>query len=81
MDESLLLNGKERDRLKVLHEVKKRYITQRQAAEQLKLSTCWVKKLRKRPRESGDRAVVHGLKGRASNRKIAAKLSSLSHVL
>jgi transposase len=73
VDESLLLSGEERDRLKVLHEVKKRHITQRQAAEQLKLSTRWVKKLLKRLRERGDRAVVHGLKGRPSNRKIAGE--------
>lgn len=71
MDESLLLNGEERDRLKVLHEVRKGHITQRQAAEQLKLSRRWIKKLVKRLRERGDRAVIHGLKGRASNRKIA----------
>jgi biotin operon repressor len=48
VDERLLLNGEERDRLKVLPEVKKRHITQRQAAEQLKLSTRSVKKLMKR---------------------------------
>jgi transposase len=73
VDESLLLNGEERDRLKVLHEVKKGHITQRQAAEQLKLSTRWVKKLVKRLRENGDGSVLHGLKGRPSNRKIAGK--------
>ena len=71
MDESLLLNGEERDRLKVLHEVKKGYITQRQAAERLKMSKRWIKKLVKRLRERGDRAVIHGLKGRTSNRKMA----------
>lgn len=71
MEESLLLNGEERDRLKVLHEVRKGHITQRRAAEQLKLSRRWVKKLVKRLRERGDRAVIHGLKGRTSNRKIA----------
>lgn len=70
MEESILLSGGERDRLKVFHEVKQGHITQRQAAEQLKLSTRWVKKLVKRMRENGDRAVVHGLKGRPSNRRI-----------
>lgn len=73
MEESLLLNGEERDRLKVLHEVKKGHITQRQAAEQLKLSTRWVKKLVGRLRKKGDQAIVHGLKNRRSNRKIADK--------
>lgn len=74
MDESLLLNGEERDRLKVLHEVGKGHLTLRQAAEQLKLSRRWVKKLVKWLRERGDRAVIHGLKGRASNRKIAGEI-------
>ena len=59
MDESLLLNGKERDRLKVLHEVTKGHITQRQAAEQLKLSMRWVKKLVKRLRERGEIGRAH----------------------
>lgn len=70
MDESLLLNGEERDRLKVLHEVRQGHITQRQAAEQLKLSRRWVKELVRRLRAAGDAVVRHGLKGRKSNRKI-----------
>jgi hypothetical protein len=37
--------AKERDRLKVLHEVKKRHITQKQAAGELGLSVRWVRKL------------------------------------
>lgn len=68
-----MLNGEERDRLKVLHEVKKGHISQRQAAEELKLSRRWVRKLVKRLREQGDRAVKHGLKGRRSNRKIVVE--------
>lgn len=73
MDESLLLNGEERDRLKVLHEAKKGHITQRQAAEQLKLSRRWVKEMVRRLRQQGDKAVRHGLKGRPSNRRIGAE--------
>jgi hypothetical protein len=37
--------AKERDRLKVLHEVKKRHITQKQAAGELGLSVRWVREL------------------------------------
>ena len=37
-EETLLLTQDDRDRLKVLHEVRKGHITQRQAAEQLKLN-------------------------------------------
>ncbi len=40
------MSAKERDRLKILHEVKKRHITQKQAAAELGLSgagcePCW----------------------------------------
>jgi transposase len=46
--------------------VKEGHITQRQAAEQFKLSRRWIEKLVKRLREKGDGAVIHGLKGRGS---------------
>lgn len=63
------MSAKERDRLKVLHEVQKRHITQKQAATELGLSVRWVRKLLWRWRAGGDRALRHGLRGRASNRK------------
>lgn len=75
MDESVLLSGKQLDRLKVLHEVKKGHITQRQAAAELGLSTRWVKKLMQRLRSEGNRAVVHRLKGRTSNRRIGEDIA------
>jgi len=62
------LNGKERDRLVVLRQVKEGKLTQRKGAEQLGLSPRWVKKLMKRLRQAGDRGLAHGLRGRVSNR-------------
>lgn len=70
-EERMALSTKERDRLKVLHGVMKRQISQREAAVQLGLSERWVRKLVRRLRKRGDRAVIHGLRGRPSNRKIA----------
>jgi len=67
--EGLWMTAKERDRLKVLHEVKKRHITQKQAAAELGLSVRWVRQLLVRWRVGGDGAMRHGLRGRASNRK------------
>ena len=64
----------DRDRLKVLHEVTKKHLTQKEAAEQLGLSRRWVKKLMKRMRREGDRGVMHRLRGKVSNRKIALKV-------
>ena len=43
--EGLWMTAKERDRLKVLHEVSKRYIPQKQAAAELGLSERWVRQL------------------------------------
>jgi hypothetical protein len=43
--EGLWMTAGERDRLKVLHEVKKRHITQKQAAAELGLSVRWIRKL------------------------------------
>src|SRR5215469_14050598 len=67
--EGLWMSARERDRLKVLHEVKQRHITQKQAAAELGLSVRWVRKLLVRQRTRGDGALRHGLRGRASNRK------------
>jgi len=49
------MSAKERDRLKVLHEVRKRHITQRQAAAELGISVRWVRDLLVRWRTRGDR--------------------------
>jgi transposase-like protein len=67
--EGLWMSSKERDRLKVLHEVKKRHISQKQAAVELGLSVRWVRKLLVRMKAQGDRALRHGLRGRRSNRR------------
>ena len=61
------MSAKERDRPKVLHEVKQRHITQ--AAAELGLSVRWVRKLLVRQRAGGDGALRHRLRGRASTRK------------
>lgn len=65
------MSTRDRDRLKVLHEVQKRHISQKQAAIELGLSTRWVRKLLKRLVKQGDGGLVHGLRGRHSNRKLS----------
>ena len=64
----------DRDRLVALKKAKKRLMTQEEAAAELQVSVRHVKRMLKGLRERGDRAVVHGLRGRASNRKIDAKV-------
>jgi transposase len=72
--EMLVLSTKERDRLKVLHEVEKKHLTQRGAAAQLGISNRWVRKLLLRLKGEGDRGVVHRLRGRPSKRRLAESL-------
>ena len=65
------MSVKERDRLKVLHEVEQGHLTQRAAAEQLGVTDRWVRKLLVRMKEEGDGGIVHRLRGRESNRRLA----------
>jgi transposase len=68
--EELWMSSKERERLKVLHAVRKRHITQVQAGKELGVTARWVRELLRRMRARGDRAVVHGLRGKRSNRRL-----------
>jgi transposase len=45
-------------------------MTQREAAERMEVAERWVRKLLRRMKREGDRVVVHGLRGRPSNRKL-----------
>ena len=68
------MTQRERDRLVALHKADKRLITQKQAAQQIGLSERQVRRLLAKLRSQGDRAVIHRARGRASNRKINAKV-------
>ena len=69
--ERIELSQTERDRLKVLHEVEQGHLRQGEAGRRLGLSERQVRRLLGQREARGDRAVVHGLRGRPSNRKIA----------
>src|SRR6266700_17937 len=66
----LLMTQADRDRLVTLKKAKKKLITQRVAAEELGLSTRQVKRLLYAMKKRGDKAVIHGLRGKPSNRRI-----------
>src|SRR5213083_1398400 len=70
----LLMTQADRDRLVTLKKAKKKLITQREAAEELGLSTRQVKRLLYALKKRGDKAVVHGLRGKPSNRKIEERI-------
>ena len=67
----LLMTQVDRDRLVTLRKTKKRLITQKQAAEELGLSVRQVKRLVYALKKRGDKAVIHGLRGKPSNQRIA----------
>ena len=63
----------DRERLVTLKKAQKKLITQCQAAEELGLSVRHVKRLLFGLKKHGDKAVVHSLRGKPSNRKIEEK--------
>ena len=68
------MTQKDRDRLVVLKKVQKKLITQRQAAEELGVTERHVRRMLVKLKKTGDRAIVHGLRGRPSNRKLSPEL-------
>src|SRR6202790_5787984 len=70
------MSQEERDRLDWLKRAKDGSMTQREAAQKMGVSDRWVRKLLKRMKKGGDAVVVHGLRGRASNRKISIQVQA-----
>ena len=70
----LLMTQADRDRLVTLRKAKKKLITQREAAEELGVTVRHVKRLLCALKKHGDKSIVHGLRGRLSNRKIDEKV-------
>jgi transposase len=71
--ERIAMSQEERDDLHWLKRVEAGSMTQREAAAKMGVTPRWVRKLVKRMVKQGDAVVVHGLRGRASNRKLSAK--------
>jgi transposase len=76
--ERIGMSQEERDWLDWLKRARDEKMTQREAAERMGVSERWVRRLLQRMKREGDRVVVHGLRGRASNRKIAPKVQALA---
>src|SRR5438105_1241551 len=79
MPDRIPMSQKERDALKVLHAVLQGERTQAEAARLLDLSTRQVRRLQRKLQAGGDAALVHGLRGKPSNRRLdeALRLSVL----
>jgi DNA-binding Lrp family transcriptional regulator len=70
------MSQQERDWLEWLKRTREGILTQRQAAEKMGITDRWVRKLLARLEDEGDRVVVHGLRGRPSNRRIGEEVRS-----
>ena len=69
----LEMDQAERDRLVTLKKGKNRLITQAEAARELAVSVRQIKQLVKALKQRGDRAVIHGLRGRPSTAQAAGR--------
>jgi transposase len=68
------MTQRDRDRLIALKKAKKGVITQRQAAEEIGQTERHVRRLLRQLKAKGDKAIVHALRGRRSNRKLEEKV-------
>jgi hypothetical protein len=73
--ERIELSARERERLKILHEVEEGHLQQVEAARRLRLTDRHVRRLQVRLQKQGDRGIVHRLRGRRSNRKLPEALT------
>jgi hypothetical protein len=68
------MDQRDRDRLGILKEVERKHLKQAAAAATLQVSVRQLQRLLKAFKDCGDGVVVHALRGRPSNRKMAEKL-------
>lgn len=68
------MTQQDRDRLVALKKAQRKLITQRQAAAELDLGERQIRRLLKRLGAQGDKAVIHALRGRPSNRKLSEEV-------
>jgi transposase len=67
------MTQRDRDKLVALQKAKDGLITQKEAAKEIGQSERNVRRLLKRLKGKGDAVIVHGLRGRQSNRKVGEK--------
>jgi transposase len=70
----IAMSQRERDLLKVMGPVLQGQRTQREAARLAGLSVRQIRRLQRKLTEDGDVSLVHGLRGKPSNRRLKAKL-------
>jgi hypothetical protein len=73
--ERIELSAKERERLKVLHQVDQGHLKQVEAARRLRLTDRHVRRFQVLLQKQGDGRMVHRLRGRRSNRRLTEALT------
>lgn len=73
-EDVLNLSQNDRDRLVILHQVMQSQLTVSAGARRAGLSVRQFRRLLRRFEAKGDQAVVHGLRGRSSNRRLSAEV-------
>lgn len=68
------MSGKELNKLNLLHKVMNRRLSQKDAADILKLTDRHIRRLVKKIRIYGDRAIIHASRGKESKRKYSEEL-------
>jgi transposase len=74
--ERIAMSQEERDWLDWLKRARDGQVTQREAAGRMGVSDRWVRTLMAQMKEKGDAVVVHGLRGRPSNRRVDEEIRS-----
>lgn len=72
-EDILRMKRADRDRLKVIHEVMKGHLTQVEAGKQLGISDRQVRRLQRSVEKEGDAGILHGGRGKRSNRCLKAE--------
>ena len=76
-EEYITLSQKEVRRLKILHKVMEREVTQVKASEVLGISDRQIRNILVKLKEEGDRGIIHGNRGKSSSRKMALEKEDL----
>jgi transposase len=72
-EDRVLMRGKELRRVHVLHQVREKRITQKEAGRLLALTDRQIRRLLRRVEQEGDQGLVHRGRGKPSNRRIPEK--------
>ncbi len=69
-EDKVLMSGKELRRVHVIHQVREKQITQREAGTLLRLTDRQIRRLLGRVQEEGDQGLLHRGRGKPSNRRM-----------